>query len=111
MSRGRPREQPSPGGAASREGGVEAPVDGAQRRLQHGKGRPLLRAAFPARQHERVGLGGAGGRAWKPVPSLDLLQRLVVAHSWGGGVTVDPSPSLHQTLSHGQPRGLVPLLR
>lgn len=86
-------------------------MDGAQCRLQHGKSRALLWAAFPSRQHERIGLSRAGSRAWKPVRSLDLLQRLMVAHFWGGEVTMDSSPSLHQTLSHRQPRGLVPLLR
>lgn len=66
----------------SHEGRVEATADGTQLLLQHGEGRPLLGAVLPALQHEQVDLSRASCWARQAVPSHDLLQRLVVAHSW-----------------------------
>ena len=66
------------------EGGVEAPAGCVQRLLQRSEGGPLLGAAPPALQHERIDLGRAGRRARQPVPPGDLLQGLVVAQSWRG---------------------------
>lgn len=68
----------------SREGRAAAPAHSAQPPLQRREGGPPLGAAAPALQHERVDLGRAGGGARQAVPSRDLLQSLVVAHSWGG---------------------------
>lgn len=100
----------------SHEGRVEATADGTQLLLQHGEGRPLLGAVLPALQHEQVDLSRASCWARQAVPSHDLLQRLVVAHSWGSrgeglgrgclasaqGHRGDLPPALGRTLSSGQ---------